>query len=792
MANQLEVAIILRAVDKATQVINAMTGDAIKKLNDVHKRSEEISKKSMKFGKETGELALAGAAFLAEPIKAFAEMQEASDQLNATLMMSGGRENEFADKISDLAQKLGTSLPGTTADFQKMFTALIKGGVSAESIVNGVGSATADLATVIHLPYDMVAESTARLKMATGVADKDFIKFMDTIQRASNESVKVDDLEMAFARSAGALKNLKLQGLDASKDLTTLFSIMIRNGDSAEKVGTGMGKMFGNIFEEKKRLAFEASAAALGIGDVKFLDKVGNFKGIDNMMMIFDRIKEANLSEQAQTNLMSGLFGTGEDAKIALTLVNSGVEGFNKLNREMKNQGSLEDRRKEMLKGVAAQWHNTWGNIVITMAKFGEILAPTLQKIMNKLNQVAAAVSKFMKDHPTLAKNLGMLVIGFIAVTASLSAMGFVFGGVARGIGLFSQVAGMALTPMKFLFSGLSTGMSVFMRTGSIVKGLTAITRVFNLTLLANPIVLIAAAIIAAAVLIFVYWDKIKQFFITMWDKVKIMWGKFMDWFKSWGKYVMLIFTPFLAIPLLIVAYWDKIKAFFIQLWENIKKAFVNFFLFLKKIFWDYHPYVLIYKNWDKIVAFFKDLWEKVKGVFMHFFIYLGGIGARFFDAGKNMVKSIWEGIKSFAHKPIDAIKGMVSKIRNLLPFSPAKDGPLKDIHRIRLVETIADSIKPDSLVKAMKVTAASAMIAFSPMNMAAAVKGPTIASSGSADAGSNKSGGGVILHYSPTITINGGSATAKEDFAKMLKEHSADLMKLMNEELRKRERSAY
>jgi len=52
------------------------------------------------------------------------------------------------------------------------------------------------------------------------------------------------------------------------------------------------------------------------------------------------------------------------------------------------------------------------------------------------------------------------------------------------------------------------------------------------------------------------------------------------------------------------------------------------------------------------------------------------------FDAGKKIVLSLWEGIKSVATAPVRAIKSIVSKIRNFLPFSPAKEGPLSTIDK--------------------------------------------------------------------------------------------------------------
>jgi len=118
----------------------------------------------------------------------------------------------------------------------------------------------------------------------------------------------------------------------------------------------------------------------------------------------------------------------------------------------------------------------------------------------------------------------------------------------------------------------------------------------------------------------------------------------------------------------------------------------------------------LIYKRWGNIAGFFKSVWEKIKSVFsgvvewfksklLSFFK-----GINLFEAGKKIVTTLWEGIKSVAKKPVEAIKSVVSKIRRFLPFSPAKEGPLKDLHKtgFKLVETIAQSITPLPIVKAL------------------------------------------------------------------------------------------
>lgn len=177
---------------------------------------------------------------------------------------------------------------------------------------------------------------------------------------------------------------------------------------------------------------------------------------------------------------------------------------------------------------------------------------------------------------------------------------------------------------------------------------------------------------------------------------------------------------------------------------------------------------LIIYKYWDKIKVFFVNLWTGVKKVFTDFFDWISGIGERMYNAGKNIVLSIWNGIKSIVMKPVEAIKGMVKSIRNLLPFSPAKEGPLKDIHRIRLVETIAESVKPQSLVKKM------GMVAQLSYN---AIAKPSLKTGGIQ--GGNRAGG---MSVSFNITLNGGAtkseaqlvtAEIKKQFTQLMKQYS-------------------
>ena len=51
-----------------------------------------------------------------------------------------------------------------------------------------------------------------------------------------------------------------------------------------------------------------------------------------------------------------------------------------------------------------------------------------------------------------------------------------------------------------------------------------------------------------------------------------------------------------------------------------------------------------------------------------------------FFDSGKKIVSTFANGIRSAFSGAVDAVKGGLQKIRNLLPFSDAKEGPLSTL----------------------------------------------------------------------------------------------------------------
>jgi TP901 family phage tail tape measure protein len=129
--------------------------------------------------------------------------------------------------------------------------------------------------------------------------------------------------------------------------------------------------------------------------------------------------------------------------------------------------------------------------------------------------------------------------------------------------------------------------------------------------------------------------------------------------------------------------------------------------------------YMLI-KHWSQVAGFFQRVWASISSSFSAGIRWVRNLNL--FSSGAKLISTLWEGMKSMASKPVELIRSVVQKVRDHLPFSPAKTGPLRDLDRIRLIETIAASMGPEPMVAAMRRAAALSIAAFGALTLAAPI----------------------------------------------------------------------
>jgi hypothetical protein len=105
--------------------------------------------------------------------------------------------------------------------------------------------------------------------------------------------------------------------------------------------------------------------------------------------------------------------------------------------------------------------------------------------------------------------------------------------------------------------------------------------------------------------------------------------------------------------------------------------------------------------------------WEGVKaaasGAFGFLASSVSSLAVSAFESGRAFMAAVGEGIKSAVSAPYQAAKSALSFVRNLLPFSDAKEGPLADLTRsgAALVQTLAGGINKAASAPAEAMTRA-------------------------------------------------------------------------------------
>jgi hypothetical protein len=147
------------------------------------------------------------------------------------------------------------------------------------------------------------------------------------------------------------------------------------------------------------------------------------------------------------------------------------------------------------------------------------------------------------------------------------------------------------------------------------------------------------------------------------------------------------IILTLIDIGVLLWKHWDTISAKAGEIWAAIKEKIITKVLeiaaSLKKKFDDMKQNAVekLQGMRDKI----RGVMEKIRGIFESIDLY---------ESGKAIIQSAIDGIMSMKDKILGKVENVVGAVRDYWPFSPAKVGPLSDIHKMDFAGPISDSIK--------------------------------------------------------------------------------------------------
>ncbi len=659
------------------------------------------------------------------PVEATFETRRALGELSSVGI-------EDLEALEEAAKDFSDTWAGTTkADF---ITAAydIKSGIS--SLTDEAVAQYTELAGITAKgTKSSTGEMTSLFATGYGIY-KDFYKDMS-------------DLEFGEMFSAGIAKSVQQFKTDGSQMAASIQSL----GASATSanvpfeeqlsiLGMLQATMSGSEAGTKYRAFLKTAAKAGEDLELSFTDANDQLLSMPEILEQL-RGKFGDTMDAAEKMELQKAFGTDEAVAMIDLLYNKtgDLQGnITTLYDEMGNGVGVAKEMADAINQTEGEQYDVLGQKIGNVKEqIGTLLLPTVSEFIDKSSEVVDKVSEWVDQNESLVKGITftLLTIGIIlTVMGAFIAIG---GGVGLMITKTVRLLGSLSSGLKMIGSGFDTlrivsmyagdGLKVFgsgvlkgvasaksfvigmagMAKQAIITGVTALPGLiasvwsFTAALLANPITWIVigiVALVAAIILLWQNWDSVTAWLSNAWNGFVNGVKAGFDWVKNlfagmptWLQVAIAAFMPFIGIPMLIINNWGTITEFFRNLWAGITGVFTNG------------------------IQGIKD--------------FISGSLKWFRESGSKILTTFTEGIKSAISAPVDAVKGGLSKIRKLLPFSDAKEGPLSTLTLSgkRVFETITSG-----MVQTQNLPAEVTEDAFSDVNLAANPKEDKIVSESS------------------------------------------------------------
>ncbi|WP_407274563.1 phage tail tape measure protein [Dickeya ananatis] len=450
-------------------------GERQQKLNAIKARHEKTLDTRNKLAGTGGTMVATGVATAAPmiaPIKAYADSEDAATQLAGSMMGPGAKVSAEFEKINTLAVSLGDRLPGTTADFQNMMTMLRRQGLSAQSILGGTGEAAAYLGVQLKMAPTEAAEFAAKMQDATGTAEKDMMPLMDIIQKGFYAGVDPTNMLGGFAKIGSAMSIIKKDGIEAAK----IFAPLLVMADQASMEGGAAGNAYRKIFQaamktdKVKDVNDDLKDKKIKI-KFDFTNGKGEFGGLEKMYAQLGQLQKLNT--ETRLKVLKDIFGDDAETLQALNImITKGLDGYRETQAKLEQQASLRERVDAQLKTLINTWDAATGSFTNAMKDIGATVSDDLKVLVGYLGDLSGKLGEFARTHPVLVGGLFKTAAAFAVVTAAIGVLFITIASVMGPLSLLKMSLGMIGLKLPALASGVTGLTGVFSRFGAPFAGL--------------------------------------------------------------------------------------------------------------------------------------------------------------------------------------------------------------------------------------------------------------------------------------------------------------------------------
>ena len=445
------------------------------------------------------------------------------DSMAKVKALSGATGEDFK-MLEDTAKKFGESTVFSASECADALGYMALAGWDAQQSADGLpgvlnlaAASSMDLADASDLVTDYLTAFGLEADQAGRMAD-----VLSYAQANSNTTTEM--LGEAF-------KNCAVNAHNAGMTLEETTAILGRFADAGLKGsegGTALNAIIRDMTQKMKNGAIQ-----IGNTKVQVQDANGNFRKMTDIIRDVDKATEGMGDAQRTAALMTTF--TADSIKGMGILCNTGADNIDKFTNELKNSdGTAEDMANTLsstLSGALKQLSSAWEGLQYDLGDTTGVLT----KIVNGLTLLV----RWLKSLPGPVKQI---IVTFALLAAAVGPILLAFGKlitfgikVKQNFAILKGAISVLSSGIMSLLDTAITALYVFV-TDTLIPALSALWGV----LMANPIILVIAAI-AALVAGFIWaWNNIdgfKEWWINLWETIKLKaqhaWYELQDFFTQ-------------------------------------------------------------------------------------------------------------------------------------------------------------------------------------------------------------------------------------------------------------------
>lgn len=564
MAN-IDVALILRLVDRATGPLKAVVGGlkgAARAVTEFDSRGgiEANNQRIQAYRSEALEAAALGYSLYAAVQPAIDFESALSDVAKVVSFDTAGGFKSLSDGILGLSKSIPITAEGLAqivaaagqanvvdsllpdaeqnAQLEQFAADAARMGVAFDIGAGQAGEAMAGLRNIFRFTQPQVVSLTDAVNHLSNSMASSAPDILDILNRVGGLADGFGLTATQTAALGSTFLSLKVPAEEASTTMREMFLTLQNAPDQTDRVKDALKQLGYSAEGIKKAIGEDAQGALLGL-----LDAIS--KTEDRSSVLF------NLFGQEHAGKVTTLVNSLDQYKAALGLVADDTAFAGSMMAEFATRSKTTANAVQLA-----------GNRVNALAiTVGSAVLPALNDLLDSIAPVIETATQWAAANPELTATIVKVVAALIGLKVATLGVSWLFFGtwglVLRGVRVF-----------QFLAAGAAYLTPVLGAIGPALAAVRVAVLAVGRALLLNPIGLAVAAIAGAVYLIYQNWGPIVAWFQRLWGNVTTFFGGFRD-------FVVGVFTGDLGLAYQgIVAQWQGIAGFFQTLFDGVVGIF--------------------------------------------------------------------------------------------------------------------------------------------------------------------------------------------------------------------------